>query len=467
MAPRASSSGRGEISLPVLVEELHDAPSPADACAQLLDLPFPLLLESAARGGSMGRYSYLTADPSQVWSTHPGDSSDALGQAAAFLAAHLTEPVPGLPPFQGGVAGYLGYEFGRRLERLPAPRSDDLHLPDAWLGAYGWVVAWDHLEGRTWLVARRGSGAAGQSAEDRIRDIAGRLRGSPRVIVAPKVVGVGSPQFQSGFTRDAYLRAVERVRQYILAGDIFQANLSQRFEVPWPGEPFEFYRRLSAVNPAPFAAYFQGNGFAVASASPERFLSVEPGGRVETRPSKGTRRRGATPAEDRQLAEELLASEKDRAENVMIVDLLRNDLSKVCRPGSVEVPALCALESHPTVHHLESIVTGRLEEGRTAADLLRAAFPGGSITGAPKVRAMEILAELEPVARGVYCGTIGWLSATGAMDTSITIRTVTLQDGRATFHAGGGIVADSVPALEYQETLDKAAGIRRAFEAAP
>jgi aminodeoxychorismate synthase component I len=278
---------------------------------------------------------------------------------------------------------------------------------------------------------------------------------------------VASTEFQSGFTRSEYLQAVERVRQYILTGDIFQANLSQRFEAPWPGDPFEFYRRLTAANPAPFAAYFQGDGYTIASASPERFLRVDPDGQVETRPIKGTRRRGETPAEDRRLADELLASAKDRAENVMIVDLLRNDLSKVCRPGSVDVPALCALESHPTVHHLESIVTGRLEEGRSAADLLRAAFPGGSITGAPKVRAMEILAELEPVARGVYCGAIGWLSVTGAMDTSIAIRTVTLQGGRATFHAGGGIVADSAPALEYQETLDKAAGIRRAFETAP
>ncbi len=463
----------------MLIEELHDAPSPADACARLLDLPFPLLLESAARGGSMGRYSYLTADPSQTWSTHPGDDSDALEQAAAYLTAHRIDPIPGLPPFQGGVAGFLGYEFGRRLERLPAPRSDDLRLPDAWLGAYDWVIAWDHSEGRSWVIARRGSGEAGTSplstwwrggagvrtAEERIGDVLRRLKGSVTAPPAAPVIQRQPPKFQSGFTCDEYLRAVERVRQYILAGDIFQANLSQRFEAPWPGDPFDFYRRLTAVNPAPFAAYFQGSGFAVASASPERFLHVDPEGQVETRPIKGTRRRGETPAEDRRLADELLASEKDRAENVMIVDLLRNDLSKVCRPGSVAVPALCALESHPTVHHLESIVTGHLEEGRSAADLLRAAFPGGSITGAPKVRAMEILAELEPVARGVYCGAIGWLSLTGAMDTSIAIRTVTLQDGRGIFHAGGGIVADSVPALEYQETLDKAAGIRRAFEA--
>ncbi len=393
-----------------------------------------------------------------------------LAQVAEHLASHRADPIPGLPPFQGGVAGFLGYEFGRRLERLPPPRADDLKLPDAWFGAYEWVVTWDHLQGRAWVVAReagtRGRGDAGTSAPARIQDMMRRLKGPAPARLAPPAPDGSPSAVRSGFTRDEYLEAVERVRQYILAGDIFQANLSQRFEVPWAGEPFDFYRRLAAANPAPFSAFFQGEGFAVASASPERFLSVDPTGHVETRPIKGTRPRGDTPDEDRRLAEELVASAKDRAENVMIVDLLRNDLSKVCEPGSVEVPALCALESHPTVHHLESVVTGQLEPGRTAAGLLRAAFPGGSITGAPKLRAMEILTQLEPVARGVYCGTIGWLGLTGAMDTSIAIRTVTIQHGRAYFHAGGGIVADSDPALEHQETLDKAAGIRHAFESA-
>ena len=493
MARHASSCRSADIPQAALVEELIDAPSPAEACARLLDLPYLLLLESSARGTALSRYSYLTADPSQVWTSHPADDRDVLREVAEFLAANRQDPIAGLPPFQGGVAGFLGYEFGRRLERLPAPRADDLALPDAWLGAYDWVIAWDHEQGRAWVLALdpglrrgdkragdasplstswrggqgvrtagpRGRGAAGPSATSRIEDIVQRLR-APLAIVREIHTGP-PPDVRSGFTREEYLRTVERVRQYILAGDIFQANMSQRFSAPWTDEPFDFYRRLIAANPAPFSAYFQGDGFAVASASPERFLSVDAAGHVETRPIKGTRPRGATPAEDRRLANELLASAKDRAENVMIVDLLRNDLSKVCRPGSVEVPALCALESHPTVHHLESIVTGRLEPGRTAADLLRAAFPGGSITGAPKVRAMEILTELEPVARGVYCGTIGWLSLTGAMDCSIAIRTVTLREGCAYFHAGGGIVADSDPAMEYQETLDKAAGIRRAF----
>jgi para-aminobenzoate synthetase component I len=386
------------------------------------------------------------------------------------------DPIPDLPPFQGGLAGYVGYEYGRRLERIPAPRHDDLHLPDVQLGAYDWVVAWDHERGKGWVVIQAGQRAGGSAGQW----FGGAGRAEPRdrlAMVMDRLAkaappggreGPGTlPEIHSGFTRDEYLAAVEHVRQYILAGDVFQANLSQRFEAPCALEPFEFYRRLRDVNPAPFAAYLQGERFAVASASPERFLRVTPDGAVETRPIKGTRPRGPTPDEDQAQMAELMASEKDRAENVMIVDLLRNDLSKVCLPGSVEVPALCTLESHPTVHHLVSTVTGVLEPGRTALDLLRAAFPGGSVTGAPKVRAMEIIAELEPVARGVYCGAMGYVSATGAMDTSIPIRTATLQGGRAWFHAGGGIVADSDPALEFDETLAKAAGIVRALEPAP
>jgi len=464
---------------------LSDPPSPADACARLLDLPYPLLLESSARGTALSRYSYLTADPTHVWSSHPASPADVLAPVAGYLASHRRAALPGLPPFQGGVAGFLGYEFGRQLERLPAPRADDLGLPDAWLGAYDWVISWDHEQGKCWVITlapgspRGNNGTDGpfplstswrggqgvRQAEERMAGIIGRMRAPAPA--APLVEPTRPAVVKSGFTRAEYLEAVERVRQYILAGDIFQANLSQRFSAPWPGESFELFQRLNAANPAPFAAYFQGDGYAVVSASPERFLSVDPAGCVETRPIKGTRPRGATPAEDRRLAEELLASAKDRAENVMIVDLLRNDLSKVCRPGSVDVPALCALERHPTVHHLESVVTGRLEPGRTSVDLLRAAFPGGSITGAPKLRAMEVLTELEPVARGVYCGAIGWLGLSGAMDSSIAIRTVTVRDGTAYFHAGGGVVADSEPALEYQETLDKAAGIRRALGVAP
>jgi para-aminobenzoate synthetase component 1 len=262
---------------------------------------------------------------------------------------------------------------------------------------------------------------------------------------------------RSTFTHRGYLDAVTRVRDYIVAGDIFQANLSQRFQAPLTEPAFDLYARLRRGNPAAFAAYLDFGDVRVMSASPERFLRLDANGRhVETRPIKGTRPRGLGPMHDAALGRALSESDKDRAENVMIVDLLRNDLSRVCRPGTVRVPELFALEQHPTVHHLVSTVVGELDPAADAIDLLRAAFPGGSITGAPKVRAMEIIAELEPSQRGVYCGSIGYLSTTGAMDTNIVIRTYLALRGRVYFQAGGGIVADSDPELEYRETLDKA-----------
>ena len=261
------------------------------------------------------------------------------------------------------------------------------------------------------------------------------------------------------YTRAHYLKAVERVRDYIFAGDIFQANLSQRFEAPLFESPWALYRRLgNAIRPLCRVPRFPGS-LAVLSASPERFLRVDADGRVETRPIKGTRPRGIGPEHDAALGQALAESAKDRAENLMIVDLMRNDLSRVCAPGTVRVAELFALEQYATVHHLVSTVVGQLAPGADALDLLRAAFPGGSITGAPKLRAMEIIAELEPSRRGVYCGSIGYWSVTGELDTSIAIRTAVVRNGRVYFNAGGGIVADSDPADEYQETLDKARGL--------
>jgi para-aminobenzoate synthetase component 1 len=272
----------------------------------------------------------------------------------------------------------------------------------------------------------------------------------------------------SNFTRGGYEAVVQQVVDYILAGDIFQANLSQRFLADLPAEldGWSLYRRLRTRNPAPFAAYLRTGEVEIVSASPERFLKLADR-RVETRPIKGTRPRGSTPEEDRRLGEELLASAKDRAENVMIVDLLRNDLSRVCRDHTVLTPEICALESFATVHHLVSTVTGELRPGLDPVDLLRATFPGGSITGAPKIRAMEIIAELEPTQRGPYCGAIGWLGGDGWMDTSITIRTYAIKDRRVAFQAGGGIVADSDPAAEYDETLDKARALIEALGGTP
>jgi para-aminobenzoate synthetase component 1 len=282
------------------------------------------------------------------------------------------------------------------------------------------------------------------------------------------VIGVEAAEdihLRSTFTHRGYLSAVARVREYILAGDIFQANLSQRFQAPLKETPVALYRRLRRSNPSAFGAYLDLGDIQVLSASPERFLKVS-GRTVETRPIKGTRPRGLGPMHDALLGQVLAESEKDRAENVMIVDLLRNDLSRVCLPGTVRVPELFALEQHPTVHHLVSTVVGELEPGRDAVDLLRATFPGGSITGAPKVRAMQVIAELEPTRRGVYCGSLGYLSVTGDMDTSIAIRTAVVRNGTVYFQAGGGIVADSEPEAEYRETLDKARGIIRAVAGA-
>ncbi|HET6836398.1 MAG TPA: aminodeoxychorismate synthase component I, partial [Gemmatimonadales bacterium] len=405
-------------------------------------------------------------------------------------------PIAGIPPFQGGLAGYIGYDWGAVLERLPGTRYDDLRIPDVMLGLYDWVIAWDHLQGLAWLIStglpESGEARARRAREranlvrdrligERVSAVAGR-RGSgreaypsslgslasslsetsatPPTYPVADVDGAANIGLRSTFTHRGYLDAVARVREYIIAGDIFQANLSQRFQSRLPEPPFDLYRRLRRRNPAPFSAYLDFGDLQILSASPERFLRLEPGRReVETRPIKGTRPRGLGPMHDAALGRALAESQKDRAENVMIVDLLRNDLSRVCRPGTVRVPELFALEHHPTVHHLVSTVVGELDLGADAFDLIRAAFPGGSITGAPKVRAMEIIAELEPTQRGVYCGSIGYISASGAMDTSIVIRTYLVIRGEVYFQAGGGIVADSDPELEYRETLDKARGL--------
>jgi para-aminobenzoate synthetase component 1 len=311
---------------------------------------------------------------------------------------------------------------------------------------YDWLIAWDHLAQKAWIIAW---------TEERLAWV--RLRLTSAAIVPSARPPVRPSDVGSNFTRREYEAAVARIRAYIAAGDVYQVNLAQRFQTSFTDAPLELYRRLRARSPAPFGTYLALGDMTVASISPERFLRFDAVTRAaEARPIKGTRPRGATPGEDAALAKALSASEKDRAENVMIVDLLRNDLGKVCRPGSVLVPELFALESHPTVHHLVSTVTGVLANGADAFDLLRAAFPGGSITGAPKIRAMEIIAELERAPRGVYCGAIGYVSATGAMDLNIPIRTVVLQDGVASFHAGAGIVWDSDAAAEYDETLAKA-----------
>jgi para-aminobenzoate synthetase component I len=487
-----------------LVEELDPPPDPARCCELLGDLPYRLFLDSAAQSARLGRYSFLTADPIAVVSSkgarteciefhelrHRSRRSvagDALDAVRTLLAPHAAEPVAGLPPFQGGAAGYLAYDWGRTLERLPTPRHEDLTLPDVVFGVYDWVLAWDHHESRAWLIstglpetspAARERRAAARAAGVRERlhtDVEAHFDQRDAAAVAttglppsplpapsfPVKDGWWNPRLalRSSFTHRDYLAAITRVRQYIFQGDIFQANLSQRFEAPLNEPAWSLYRRLRTRNAAPFAAFLDFPDGAVLSASPERFLRVDIGGHVETRPVKGTRPRGVSAEEDAALAVALATSAKDQAENLMIVDLMRNDLSRVCSPGTVSVAELFGLEHYATVHHLVSTVVGDLTPGLDAFDLVRASFPGGSITGVPKIRAMEIISELEPSGRGVYSGSIAYLSVTGAFDSSIAIRTIAGVGGRLYFSAGGGIVADSDPEQEYRETLDKARGM--------
>ena len=468
-----------------LVEELVPAPDPFETCMRFAGLPSLVFLDSATDAEHLGRHSFLTADP---WSAVRSKAlltqqlvdgrwvrvePDALAHARALLAPHAAEPLADLPPFQGGAAGYLGYDWGATLERVPRPRYDDYALPDVLLGLYDWVIAWDHPAGRAWVIStgipERGTARTDRAArrltfvKERLTDrrIGGWADSNSTAnrLSAPSYPVPGVPGVRSNFTREGYLDAVARVIEYIFAGDVFQANLSQRLEAPLAGTPLELYGRLRRRNPAPFAAFLDCGDVVIASSSPERFLRVHDGRQVETRPIKGTRPRGVGPEHDAALALALAESDKDRAENVMIVDLLRNDLSRVCRPGTVRVPELFAIEHYATVHHMVSTVVGELAPEHDGVDLLRAAFPGGSITGAPKVRAMQIIAELEPTARGAYCGAIGYVSVTGALDTNIVIRTYLVLGRDVYFQVGGGIVADSDPEQEYRETLDKARGL--------
>jgi len=369
-----------------------------------------------------------------------------------LLLRELLQPVAaaGSPlPFSGGAIGYFGYDLGRRLERLPNLAVDDEQLPELAIGLYDWSVVVDHLERRAWLAAAGRVPRTSQQWRELIE------RFSTPAAERTRTPFCTLSAIRSNMTREQYAAAFERIKRYIEDGDCYQVNLAQRFEARASGDPWTAYQALRVMNPAPHAAYLNLPFAQVLSASPERFLQLQEG-RVETRPIKGTRPRAGHPRLDAELALELRHSAKDRAENVMIVDLLRNDLAKSCRPGSVRVPRLFEVESFASVHHLVSTVTGELAAGRDALDLLRGCFPGGSITGAPKVRAMQIIEELEPQRRGVYCGAIGYLGFDGNMDLNIAIRTLVLSRGEIRFWAGGGIVADSKLEDEYQETFDKA-----------
>ncbi len=361
----------------------------------------------------------------------------------------------GLPPFQGGWAGYISYDYGRHLEPKAKIPAFAPICPDMVFHRYDTVIATDHLQERAWIIS--GDAAAADDIESRLKQ--------KQVPLGPSAV----PGLGAEITRERHEENVRRTVEYILAGDIFQANITQGFTAPEPEgfDAFALYGRLRERNPATFASLFDDERIRIISSSPERLVRFD-GTIAEARPIKGTRRRDSDPTRDQGLMIELQASRKDRAENVMIVDLLRNDLSRVSRPGTVQVPVLCGLESYANVHHLVSVVQGDLQPGKTVADLLGAVFPGGSITGAPKIRAMEVIAELEERPRGVYCGSIGYIGFNGRCDFNIAIRTVQVADGMVRVQGGGGITARSQAAAEYEESLTKIVRLREAMaEVAP
>jgi para-aminobenzoate synthetase component 1 len=458
--------------------ELSPPPDPEAAFLRLVGGEHPVFFDSARRDALLGRYSFLACDPF-AWFASAVDDRGALAKLRAALAPFQADRRPDLPPFQGGAAGLMSYDLGRQLERLPAPRFDEFRLPALAFGLYDVVVAWDHAANRAWIVSQgfpeTEPKVRRQWAAERLEQVKRRLQGPARQHEppggSPAKVTIDGPQYDvaalpgltSNFTPDEYLEMVRRGVEYICAGDIFQVNLAQRLLYPALDDAAELYVRMRRRNPATFAGYFDLGDRQIVSASPERYLRALDGA-VEARPIKGTRLRTRLPEADLFAAADLVESEKDRAENVMIVDLLRNDLSRVCRADGVRVPQLCGLESYEYVQHLVSSVEGRLRPECNALDAFEAAFPGGSITGAPKIRAMEIIAELEPHARGAYCGSLAYVGFDGSLDASILIRTVTAAGGWWQAPVGGGITSRSNPQHEYEETWHKAEGLLRAFK---
>jgi para-aminobenzoate synthetase component 1 len=443
---------------------------PLAATRALAHLPYPFLLHSSPPSEE-SRWSFFGADPFVIF--RGDDYDDALDLWRRLSDQVLAgDPSPTLVPFTGGVVGYWAYDFGRRLERIPSLAADDVGLPDVLLAFYDVVGAYDHVARQAWLF----SSGLPLDDEGLRRARAGQRLDQLELALTSARPALGPlPQRRreltrpgSTFTPDAYRRAIERVQEHIRAGDIFQANLSQRWTVSTEGADvtataFALNDALNLFSPAPYSGLLVTPEHAVVSSSPERFVELR-GARVETRPIKGTRPRVADPAEDQRLRRELLESAKDRAENVMIVDVLRNDLGRVSLAGTVEATRLCELESFPHVHHLVSTITSELREELDAFDLLHACFPGGSITGAPKIRAMEILERLEPVRRHIYTGSLGYVDWRGDADWNIAIRTALVTPRAIHFAAGGGITAESDPDAEFQETLHKAEGMRQALE---
>ena len=461
--------------------ELPNSVEPATALRQLAHLPNCLLFESALKMKNLGRYSFLMADPVQ-WIEIPCSdlraSRDLFTPLESIVQGFRFQNVPVLPPFQGGIAGLISYDAHRFLESIPCPAHDEFNTPAIAFGVYDVVVAFDHEQSKTFLISC-GVPAATESqrtknARERLELFWERLHQNARGPIADQrnnnriqpAVHHALPQnseLASSFSESAYLEAVKAAIEFVHAGDVFQVNIAQRLLRQQQFSSLQLYESVRRRNAAPFSAFFDLGDSQVISASPERFFSVVDGF-VETRPIKGTRRRTRYPEVDLDMAVQLQTSVKDRAENIMIVDLMRNDLSRVCKDHSIQVRDLCKVEAYESVLHLVSSVTGELRSDQGVFDLLRSAFPGGSITGAPKIRAMEIISELEPVARGAYCGSLGYVGFNGMADFNILIRTITAAGGWWQIPVGGGIVADSDPKSEYEETWTKAASLLHATQ---
>jgi anthranilate synthase component 1 len=481
--------------LPVTHSFVSDLETPVSAFLKLGAPRRAFLLESAEQGQHLGRYSFLgvgaralvTYADGRLTVQENGDvleveHADPFAAAAELVAGYRPASSPGLPPLAGGLVGYFGYDLVRRLEDLPGAPPDDLGLPEMAFLLADTVLVFDHLKHTITVVANafvEGRDVDGpyERAVARIADVKQKLQAplpasAYGVAEADEVetdaagaAAAGPRPVISSMTREQYESGVARIRDYIYAGDAFQVVLSQRFSTPVDVSPFAVYRGLRAVNPSPYMYYIAFDDFALCGSSPEPLITVQ-GDNVETRPIAGTRKRGADAAEDRRLVADLRADEKERAEHVMLVDLGRNDLGRVCTPGTVRVDEFMEMELYSHVIHMVSSVRGTLADGATPTDALKAGFPAGTVSGAPKVRAMQIIDELETVRRGPYAGAIGYLSYGGDLDTCICIRTVIVKDGVAHVQAGAGIVADSDPSKEFEETRSKAAAMLRAIELA-
>jgi anthranilate synthase component 1 len=467
-------AGQGNL-VPMYREINADLETPVSAYLKIAQAPYSFLLESVEGGERLARYSFIGTEPFHVVKTgprQPDGEVDPLKLIQDRLDTYTPVPVQGLPRFHGGAVGYLSYDAVRYFERVPTPSRDALGLPEALFLFVDTMLVFDHVRHKIKVVSHihldgGDVEAAYGDAVSRIDRLVDRL--NRQLVMEPRpgrgVGDGGRPLVTSNRTREEYEAKVERIKEYIFAGDIIQAVLSQRLARPTHASPFDIYRALRALNPSPYMYFLSLDGFHIVGASPELLVRVEDGV-VYNFPLAGTRPRGATPEADEAMAAELRSDEKELAEHIMLVDLSRNDVGRISKPGSVEVTDLMRVVRYSHVMHLESEVHGRLREDRTIYDALRSCLPAGTLSGAPKIRAMEILAELETERRGPYGGAVGYFGFGGTMDTAITIRTMVLKDGVAYIQAGSGIVADSVPEKEYQETRQKAQAVLRAIEEA-